>query len=86
MTATRERRLRTVRVARAVIGGNTIDIVEARTTRWLFDRSRRRFLRLPRATALDAGVLALPWSPYAHLSLDHDGSGVVVILDWRRCR
>ena len=81
MAATRERPLRAVRVARALIGGNPIEIVEARTTRWLFDRARRRFMRLPRATQLDVGVLALPWQSYAHLTLDDDGSSVVVTLD-----
>jgi hypothetical protein len=81
MTMTRDRPLRAVRVARAVIGGNHIEIVEARTTRWLFDRARRRFLRLPRASELNVGVLALPWQSYADLTLDDDGGGVVVTLD-----
>jgi hypothetical protein len=81
MTMTRDRPLRGVRVGRALIGGCPIEIVEARTVRWLFDRTRRQFLRLPRGTALDVGVLALPWQRYAHLTLDGDGDGVVVTLD-----
>jgi len=81
MTMTREGSLRAVRVTRALIGGNPIEIVEARTTRWLFDRARRRFLRLPRASELNVGVLALPWQPYADLALDDDGGGVIVTLD-----
>ena len=81
MTMTRERPRPAVRVARALVGGRPIEIVEARTTRWLFDRARRQFIRLPRGTELDVGVLALPWQPYAHVTLDDDGSGVVVTLD-----
>jgi hypothetical protein len=81
MTMTRDRPLHAVRVARALIGGRLIEIVEARTTRWLFDRTRQRFMRLPRDTDLDIGVLALPWQPYAHLTLDRDGGGVIVTLD-----
>jgi len=81
MTMTRERPRPAVRVGRALIGGRPIEIVEARTTRWLFDRARRRFMRLPRATELDVGVLALPWQHYSDLTLDDDGGGVVVTLD-----
>jgi hypothetical protein len=81
MTMTRGRPLRAVHVARALIGGRLIEIVEARTTRWLFDRTRRRFLRVPRDTQLDVGVLALPWQRYTHVTLDGDGGGVVVTLD-----
>ncbi|HEX6312358.1 MAG TPA: hypothetical protein VF152_12135 [Acidimicrobiia bacterium] len=69
-----------VPVARAQLGGSVIEIVESRTTRWLFDRDRRRMLRLPREVDLDVGVLALPWQPYTAVRLDDDGTGVVVTL------
>jgi hypothetical protein len=69
-----------VPVARAHLGGSSIEIVESRTTRWLFDRGRRRLLRLPRDLALDVSVLAMPWQSYTAVRLDDDGNGVVVTL------
>lgn len=71
---------RSVSVARADVGGNPIEIVESSTSRWLFDRARRRFLRLPRDLELDVSVLALPWQQYSHVNLDDDGGDVVVTL------
>lgn len=74
-------RQRAVPTTRVQLGGNSIDIVESPTTRWLFDQARRRFLRVPRDLVLDVGVLAMPWKRYTQVSLDDDGTGVVVTLD-----
>jgi hypothetical protein len=81
MTAIPETATNAIRVARARVAGRAIEVVEARAVRWLFDRDRRRFLRLPRDANLDVGVLALDWQPYADVTIDADGSGVVVTLD-----
>jgi hypothetical protein len=63
----------------AIIGGIRIDVFESRTTRWLFDRARKRFLRLPSQTSVDATVLGLRWTPYENL--DIKGRDVRVMLD-----
>ncbi|MGH9030801.1 MAG: hypothetical protein ACRDY4_01220 [Acidimicrobiia bacterium] len=69
-----------IRMSRTDIGGRQIEIVESATTRWLFEPAERRFLRLPRGTALDVSVLAMPWQPYVDRRPADDGRGVVVTL------
>jgi hypothetical protein len=69
-----------VPVVAAHVGGNPIEILESHSTRWLFDRARRRLLRLPRDLELDVSVLAMPWQSYTAVRLDDHDSGVVVTL------
>ncbi len=63
----------------AIVGGIRIDIFESRTTRWLFDRSRKRFMRLPAEATVDTTVLGLRWTSYK--DLDIHGRDALVILD-----
>jgi hypothetical protein len=63
----------------AIVGGVPIEIFESRTTRWLFDRTRKRFLRLPTQVAVDASVLGLRWTAYEELDLN--GRDALVTLD-----
>jgi len=69
-----------VAVVLAEVGGNPIEILESHSTRWLFDRARRRLLRLPRDLELDVSVLAMPWQSYTAVRPDDHGNGVVVTL------
>jgi hypothetical protein len=63
----------------AIVGGVLIEILESRTTRWLFDRTRKCFLRLPTEVAVDASVLGLPWRAYQELDLN--GRDALVTLN-----
>jgi hypothetical protein len=73
-----------VPVARTQLGGRSIDVVESHTTRWLFDRDRRRLLRLPRDVDLDVGVLALPWQRYTDVTAAGERSLLVTLDDGAR--
>ncbi|MGH8986498.1 MAG: hypothetical protein ACRDY6_21875 [Acidimicrobiia bacterium] len=65
----------------ATVGGVVIELLKTATSHWLFDRRRKRFLRLPREMSVDAGVLLMPWEPYEELSLDTNGRAAVVTFD-----
>jgi hypothetical protein len=63
----------------AIVGGVRIEIFQSRTTRWLFDRARKRFMRLPLDVAVNATVLELRWTSYRDLGIS--GRDALVILD-----
>lgn len=63
----------------AIVGGSRIDIFDSQANRWLFDRARKCFLRLPVAVTVNAIVLGLRWTPYE--DLDINGRDVRVTLD-----
>jgi hypothetical protein len=70
---------RPVSLKNGIIGGLRFEIFESQTTHWLFDRARKRFLRLPSEVTVDASVLGLRWTPYQELYFN--GRDALVVLD-----
>jgi hypothetical protein len=70
---------RPVSLKSVIVGGLRIEIFESQTTCWLFDRARKRFLRLPTEVSVDASVLGLRWTPYQELYFK--GRDALVVLD-----
>lgn len=62
-----------------VVDGDGIEKIESCHSTWFFDVEARRFLRVPKSTAIDLVSLAGPWGEYLDLELRPGGSFVVML-------
>jgi hypothetical protein len=61
------------------LGDRTFDIHDTGGTRWLIDRSRRQFLRLPSGEPVRIELLALRWSAFERIQISA-GKGILIWL------